>query len=314
MTYVLRLKKSKVIHMLYDLFPDALEVSFSLDENSSKSKLIGRLFKQSQKLCEATIYLGSFLQWHAEKRWGKAHISEVIDISTDLSNYLTPNIYNTEDKKLIIHYGGQLGHLHDAQAIIDAVKFLKNSDLGQFVEFVFYVSDAQAAYLESSLEGCQVTVLSAVPSRQWREDISNFHIGLVSLSSGGASVCLPSKSYAMMAGGLAILAICPLWSDLARMVNELDSGWVVNNALYTKRSDLETPDYLNNIKKERSKALLCQDFYGKVKMIYQNPHELMNKRENAYYGIRKHFDIEHLSCKWSEVLQRVQQNTYLKAG
>jgi len=306
MKTIVKLKNGKVIHMLYDLFPDAIEIAGSIKVNSFKSKLIGTVAKLNQKKCDATVYLGDFLKCHAEDRWGRAPKSKKIDISTDLSLYI-PN-YNADlnNKKLIIHYGGQLGHLHDAISIIESVKYIYKSDISSLVEFNFYVSGAQAQLLETSLKEYPVKIISVVTSSQWREDVRNFNVGLVSLSPGGATVCLPSKTYAMMAGGMAILSICPIWSDLAALVNDLNAGWIINNSYYTKKEDIYKGNYLDNISKKNPIEDIVKAFYDSVKFILSNKEVLNEKRRNAFEGVREHFNINVLGSKWNEVIEDVR--------
>jgi hypothetical protein len=299
---ILKIKKVKVIHLLYDLFPDALEVAGSIKPDSFFSKMIGKAMIRSQRNCESTVYLGNFLMKHAENRWGKAKISKVIDISTDLTLYGNELKSLISKDKIIIHYGGQLGHLHDADSIIDSIKFICSSDIAEKVEFNFYVSGTQALFLKESLKEYPVKIISAVPSSQWRNDINNFHIGLVSLSPGGASVCLPSKTYGMMAGGLSILAICPQWSDLSNLVTKLDAGWVINNSIHINEKDLYTTNYLQEIKDFRNKKEIISDFYLCLKNILKDKELLEIKRQNAFNGVRSDFNIRSLSEKWKDVI------------
>lgn len=303
---VVKYKSSKVIHMLYDLFPDAIEIAGSIKVDSFKSKLIGTIAKINQKNCDATVYLGDFLKSHTESRWGRANKSKKIDISTDLSLYMSSYKANLINNKLIIHYGGQLGHLHDAVSIIESIKHIYKSDISSLVEFNFYISGAHAELLEDSLKDYPVKILSAVPSSQWREDVRNFHIGMVSLSPGGASVCLPSKTYAMMASGMAILCICPKWSDLASLINDLDAGWVVNNSSFDNKEELNDGIYLNNIKKKKPIDEITIDFYEQIKYILNNEHILYKKRKNAFLGVREYYHIDSLSNKWNEIIEDVR--------
>jgi hypothetical protein len=302
---ILKIKKIKVIHLLYDLFPDALEVAGTIKTNSYVSKIIGKIMVKSLKKCEATIYLGEFLMKHAENRWSKAKNSMVIDISTDLTLYDVDLKSLINKEKIIIHYGGQLGHLHDADSIIESVKFICNSDISEKVEFNFYVSGTQALFLKESLKKYPVKIKSAVSSNVWRNDIKNFHIGLVSLSPGGASVCLPSKTYGMMAGGLSILAICPQWSDLSNLVTSLDAGWVINNSKHIDVKKLYSSDYLKEIKSFKNKDEIISDFYLCLKSILKDKELLETKRHNAFYGVRSNFNINSLSKKWEEVISNI---------
>lgn len=299
------LKKAKVIHLLYDLYPDAIEVAGMIGNDSSTSKMIGKIMQKIQAKCDATVYLGEYLKQHAEGRWGRAAVSEVIDISTDLALFKQPFKPVLTSKKLILHYGGQLGHLHDSESLIESVKYVLGSDIAPQVEFNFYVSGAQAQHLSESLSAYPVKIISAVPSVQWREDIGAFHLGMVSLSTGGASVCLPSKTYGMMAGGMAILAICPQWSDLASLVRSNNAGWVVNNSTFDTAAALRVGDYHENLNDRRTTNDIVLDFYKTLKQVLSDEQRLASMRANAFSSMRQHYDINTLSNKWESLIENL---------
>lgn len=303
----LRVRSGKVIHLLYDLYPDAIEMASIIKPNSRISNAIGKIMKKNLTKCDASVYLGEFLRRHAEGRWAKAPIGETIDISTDLDLYTGSFNQEISGQKLIAHYGGQLGHLHDAVSLIESIKYVCNSDIADLVEFNFYVSGAQAQFLTDSLKGMPVKVISAVASSQWREDIKNFHIGMVSLSPGGASVCLPSKTYGMMAGGMAILAVGPAWSDLATLVKDLDAGWVINNSTFETESELKsgTPGYIDRLMMTKDVNKVAEDFYQTLKAILADKEMLNKKRTNAFNGVRTKHNIEILSKKWDQVIEKL---------
>ena len=304
---LLRYRGIKLVHMLYDLYPDALEIAGDLSCDSFISKSIGLISKSNQLNCDATVYLGNYLKLHAESRWGRALKSDVIDISTDLSLYSSTYTPLPSTGPVIVHYGGQLGHLHDAQSIITCVRMIHHSDLGDSVKFIFYTSGAQADTLRKSLAEYPIEIVSTAPSNQWRLDIRRFHIGLVSLSPGGATVCLPSKTYALMAGGLAILSIAPVWSDLASLVSCLDAGWVVNNSPHNSTPNMSDPLYLDHIRQMAPQQEIANHFYLTMQSILNNRLMLEDKRRNAFYGVRKHYGIESLSRKWSELLHDLDE-------
>ena len=299
---LLRYRGIKVVHMLYDLYPDALEIAGGFSHSSIISKLIGWIAKGTQSECDGTVYLGEYLKSHAESRWGSAVKSDVIDISTDLSQYNATFQPLPVSGPIIIHYGGQLGHLHDAQSIISCVRMICHSDLSGAVKFIFYTSGAQAKILQQSLADYPVDIISTAPSTQWRNDIRSFHIGLVSLSPGGATVCLPSKTYALMAGGLAILTIAPLWSDLSSLVQTLDAGWVINNSRYKTTPITTDPLYLNKVRQTAPQQDITHQFYLTIGSILNDRKMLEDKRRNAFFGIRKHYGIQNLSQKWDKLL------------
>lgn len=302
---LLRFRRIRVIHMLYDLFPDALEIAGGIDARSPISRLIGGIARRNLQSCDATVYLGAFLQRHAEARWGPSRRRRVIDISTDLSLYdpVFPEL--SSEGEVVVHYGGQLGHLHDAQSIIAAVRRLHSSDLRQRIRFNFYVSGAQAAMLRRSLADLPVQIIAAAPSEQWRHDIRHFHIGLVSLSPGGASVCLPSKTYAMMAGGLAILGISPAWSDLAGLVEGLDAGWVVNNSPHAQAPDPARAGYLTELRRTLPAEAVAEQVLETLRSILADRDGLERRRRQAFEGVRRRYGIDALSTRWQGLIAEV---------
>ena len=300
-------KGTKVVHLLYDLYPDAIEVAGVIKYNGLTAKLIGKLTRRNLKLSDATIYLGDFLKLHTESRWAIPTKSHVIPISTDISLYENHISPMAETNKIIIHYGGQLGHLHDADSIIGCIKYILESEIKDRVEFNFYVSGAQASFLKKSLHGFPVKIKAAVSSEVWRNDIKNFHVGLVTLTPGGATVCLPSKTYGMMAGGLSILAICPIWSDLANLVLENNAGWVINNStkLVIGKEDMISDNYLTDIVQIKSINQIKENFYNILKSILSDNSDLKIKRENAFYCVRQKFNAEILSKQWLNVINEL---------
>lgn len=283
---ILKFRPGKLIHLLYDLYPDAIEIAGMIKPGSFISRSVGKIARRNLSGCHATVYLGEFLKKHAEDRWGKAPVSDVIDISTDLQLYAPDFRGDIDNSRIVLHYGGQLGYLHDADTLIACIKYVLGSSIADRVEFNFYVSGAQAAHLKESLAGYPVKVISAIPSAQWRQDIRNFHIGMVSLSPGGASVCLPSKTYGMMAGGMAILAVAPEWSDLATLISRMDAGWVISNA-------------------NKNSGDIALDFYSKLAAILDNTALLQQKRFNAFHNVRSFHGTDVLVHKWTQLIEKI---------
>ncbi len=300
-----KIKNTKVVHLLYDLYPDAIEVAGVIKNDGFLSYIIGLIAKHNQQKLDGTVYLGDILRTHAEYRWGTPPIGEKIDISADLSVYSDIRPVTAKSDEIILHYGGQLGHLHDADILIKSTKRIL-SKYSDHTQFIYYLSGAQAKYLGNELRGLQKTqIIEAIPSAQWREDIKSFHIGIVTLTPGGATVCLPSKTYGMMAGGLAIIAICPIWSDLAQLVLNLEAGWVINNSPYTTIDETKGPNYLDKICKRRDAEDIVNDFDNIIISIIKNRDIMEEKRRNAFLGVRRFYGIDTLSRKWSDFISKI---------
>jgi len=299
-----RFKNRKIVNLIYDLYPDALEVAGVIKHGSAISKILGVISRRNCKASNCSVYLGEFLRKHSENRWGRSGNTETIDISADLSLYLPNRIF--DGGKIRIHYGGQIGYMHDADSLIESVlSVVKDDALKKMFEFSFRVSGAQAKHVEESFKGLQVLVSPPLPSEQWREEIRSYNIGLVTLSPGGATVCLPSKSYAMMAAGLPIIAICPLWSDLAQMLLSTNAGWVVSNSPYMSCDELSCKDYQARCMEKLPLEEVKNSFVTLLKHISENQLELLEKRSGALHAMKSVYGKSAISLRWKSILESI---------
>ena len=111
-------------------------------------------------------------------------------------------------------------------------------------------------------------------------------VGLVSLSAGGANVCLPSKAYGMMACGMAILALCPKESDLGLLISENEVGWVVDTTMITGL-DVKA---------------IQRRFHDAVSAIIENPSELLRRRRNAWKYIGEENSRDNEERRWEAII------------
>jgi hypothetical protein len=196
-------RKAKVIHLLYDLFPDALEVSGALRRGGLRARILGRVARVNFRMPAAVVFLGDRLRSHASGRWGAPRCSAVIDISTDTRLY-SPVCPSLDARPIRIHYGGQLGAMHDLEALAAAAHAAATDDrIGSQVAFSFAISGSGANRFRTLVGGCGIEVGATIQASDWRALAATMHVGLVTLSAGGATVCLPSKTYAMMARSLS---------------------------------------------------------------------------------------------------------------
>lgn len=298
-----KVRRFTTIHLLYDLFPDALEVSGVLRLNGLGARLVGSIARWTQRFCDGSVYLGPRLSDHARLRWGASRNDQSIDIGADDSLFRDHKPSNAA-RDLICHYGGQLGQMHDAQALAASVDAVLKSEFAELssCRFHFNVSGSQAQFVRESLQDERVMVEDAIPAASWREKVRGFQVGLVTLSPGGASVCLPSKTYSMMAGGLAILAICPAWSDLARLVLDNQAGWVVNSSPYVDWQELAGPEYLARLRQRRPLDEIAREFERTLRHIAANPAELAEKRGNAWRCVRERYGVRATGERWRQYL------------
>lgn len=300
-------RETKVVNLVYDLFPDAIEVADKISFNSRISEFIGKITSRILNNSDANVFLGEALMNFALNRWApnNTKINRAIDISADYSLFEREFSPHKQNSKLTFHYGGQLGHLHDADGLISFIKLVNTNYDKEKYSFEFNLSGANANYLESECTSYNININPAVSSELWRKKILAYQIGLVSLSPGGATVCLPSKTYAMMGGGLAIIAICPIWSDLAKLIIDLEAGWVINNSYYNCLDDVPKPDFYSEVRKFKTSEELEMEISNLINFLFANPEIVLQKRRNAFYNVRKVSGENSISIRWSKLLELI---------
>lgn len=273
-----RIKKIKIVNLIYDLFPDALEVARGKSLGLILEKTLSQIAITQIKYCEATVFLGQHLKKYAELKYGKPQISAVIDVGAD-ERLHEPRDIIFSDEVIHIHYGGQIGYMHDIDTLVAGIKACKN--FISKVYFSFAISGAYYKEIEALLRdipNCEVS--QTVPSNQWRKNTLKFHVGLVSLSKLGMNICMPSKTYSMMAAYMAILAVCPINSDLAQLVIQNNCGWVV------ELGDIE-------------------GFVSVIDEIVNNSQKVVEYRKAARKTAIEKFGFQKTSEKWKNLLSQI---------
>lgn len=129
--------------------------------------------------------------------------------------------------KLVFLYAGNLGHPNDLESIIEVADMLRRrADL----HFVFLGNGVKRRWLErtvAELSLDNVTVLDPRPRSEQNIFLNACDVAVVSLVRQMVGVSMPSRTYNILAAGKPILALTETGSELARVVEEEEIGWVV---------------------------------------------------------------------------------------
>lgn len=279
-----RWRGHRVIHHVFDLYPDALEAAGKIRPYGWRSRAIAAATRSVQRHCTAAVYLGPELRRHAELRHGRATTGKVIDVAADEALFSGPR--PTRSFPLVVHYGGQLGAMHDAEALVEAIDRLQPEREAGSVRFDFRVGGGRSGPL-LALDGLAGVVAEPVqPPKEWRLKTREMHIGVVTLTPAAACVCFPSKTYALLAAGLAVLAIAPRDSDLARVIEETGAGWVVDNQGIDAAAAGEAVAAL-------------------IRKLVRDPRDVWRRREAARFAAMTRFSRQSVAKLWQELLVEV---------
>lgn len=299
-----KIKRIKVIYLLYDLFPEALHVESNKNKGLVYS-LIGKITRLTIKSCDATVFLGDNLKEYTTIVWAKPKRSSVIDVGVNSKRFFLKELRRSPQQTTPIRYGGQLGRMHDPVPLSFYCDSVARHFSGK-VKFDLYASGKGVAAFKT-IENSHVILNSPRLDPNWRASLSEYPLGLISLNPYAGVVCLPSKIYSMLASGQAIIAIAPVWSDVARIIIDNDAGWVINNCECETLSDFI--DYQNRNRGIRTdKNTVLENLTKTINFILENPDVLETKRRNARVAAENKYDLSVLSEKWSTLVNDVLLN------
>jgi len=278
----------RVVHHVFDLYPDALEAAGILRPGGFLSRSISACLGYAHRRCAGAVYLGQALRRQTERRLGQTPHSAVIEVTADEALFGEPS--PGCEGCLVVHYGGQLGTMHDAESIVAAVEALEDERYAGRVRFDFRVGGARAQVIDRLRGKPGVVVDSIMPPSAWRKHVRGAGVGLVSLLPAGARVCLPSKTYALLAASLPVIAICPRTSDLAAVVTSQGAGWVIENAV--------SPASVST----RDRAVVGAEIAALIRRLIALPAERDQRAEAAGQAARTVFSRAATAARWRTFL------------
>ena len=222
-----------VVHLIYDLFPEAMIHSGKWKDGSLKVKCVCWITRKTLWRARMNVFLGQRLKEHVESQYGALLNATVIEVGADQT--LFGRNGNAEKLKtgVEILYCGNLGNLHDTETIFSFWKKLTVSLEQKLLNFRwrFNCSGPKQAelvavqkLLPSELKN-RIQIGGGLSQSEWIAAMKTADIALVTMMPGSESVVMPSKAYSAMMAGQSILAIAPEESDLVDMIKAVDCGW-----------------------------------------------------------------------------------------
>jgi glycosyltransferase involved in cell wall biosynthesis len=177
-----------------------------------------------------------------------------------------------------ILYCGNLGRMHDTETVVAAVQ----AGLPASIVLAFRGNGPGFPVLRESLKGTpQVEIGPNLPEAEWVSAMRETDGALVTMRRGAEGLVMPSKTYSAMVAGQAILAVCPLNSDLADLVLKHDAGWVIVPGDASGLTQL-------------------------IQRIAESPEEVFAKRCNAWRAGHEFYDQRVLAKDWVRVLEELR--------
>lgn len=129
--------------------------------------------------------------------------------------------------KFVVGYFGNMGRFHDIETIMEATKALCAYDQ---IVFLFAGEGHKKAWAveyagKKGLSNCQFH--GYVERDELGSLLSTADVGLVSLLEGQEGLSVPSKTFALMAASVPVMAIMSQTSEVARIIEEVRCGVII---------------------------------------------------------------------------------------
>lgn len=278
----------KVIHLVWDLYPDLL-VGGDVGRLNNPfmallSKLVGLIFSRAA----ANVFLGERLLSYARSRFPVISNAHVIPVGGDDGLFMEAQFPIIEDNKPIdILYCGNLGAMHDIDTLLGTLDSEVMSQ-GNF-KISFNASGPSYPAFSDALKNKinypfkNICLEEPLTNVAWRARMLEAQVALITLKPNAERFIMPSKLYSALVFGQAILAVCTYDSDLARLIYENDCGWVVE------------PGHSDQLRD----ALL---------EITTNAGLLSIKRQNALKAGREKYSAQVIAEEWVRLYKLIENN------
>lgn len=224
--------KNEASLVIYDIYPEAIVTSGFVSANNfifkSWKKLNEKAYKKVKSIFALTEGMKNILRPYTVSDNVYMVPAWADDFKhTDKSR--EENIFIQQHGlagKFIILYSGNLGKEYKIEALLDVAKYLKDNEE---IKIVIAGKGWKKQMLEEAVEKEKLSNLLLLPfqsAEMFMASMEAMHIGIVSQAVNASQVCIPSKTYNIMAFGKPIICIGEPDTDLGKIIIENNVGGV----------------------------------------------------------------------------------------
>lgn len=226
-----RLQKRPYALLEWDIYPNILTAMGMVRPQSLVYKLWQQWHSRALRDARLIVTIGEHMAAQLRRLARKPELPlSVIPnwVDTDwlhpvsLSDNSFAHAHNLQDK-LVVLYSGNLGATHAIETITETAKHLQDRN---DIIFLIIGDGAKRAVVEAAVNAGSrnIRLLPWQPTDQLPLTLGSAHIGIVTLAQGYEALSVPSKTYALLAVGAAILGISNPPNDLALTIEQFHCG------------------------------------------------------------------------------------------
>jgi colanic acid biosynthesis glycosyl transferase WcaI len=228
-----RLKGTKPILIIHDLYPDALVVAGLLGRDSFPARMIRCANALMFRTLSAIVIIGrdtaQHLAGYGEATRNKIHfIPNWATLVPDVRSAAPDNPYRRLCKgRFIVGLSGNLGFTHDPLVVFEAARLLRADPTIHFLLSGWGVGFEKLTALQSEASLPNVTLVERVPEEDLEQFLSAADVWIIPYRKDVAGVSIPSRFYNLLAVGRPVVLLSEPHAEAALTVKENDIGWVV---------------------------------------------------------------------------------------
>jgi glycosyltransferase involved in cell wall biosynthesis len=254
-------RRHRIIHLVYDIYPEAFLQAGTMREGSSGFKIVDASTRYAFTHADANVFLSPSAMEDVKVRIPDVRRPLVIPIGADEIALGDPLSHKGGSECVQVMYCGNMGRMHDADTLAGALHKLDAKGGIKGIRVEVRASGCGYANLCEALDDLNnrdgITLGDYLPSREWRDAMLRTDVALITMRLGAEKVVTPSKLYSAMQAGQAVIAVAAADSDLAKTVREGDCGWVIEPGDSTALAELlaKLPELREEIRRKQARSL-----------------------------------------------------------
>lgn len=230
-----RWKRANCVLLAHDIYPEVAVLAGLIRPHSWITRLWNAALRREYRSMKRIAVLGRDMQELIRKKRGKnpedvwvipnwGDVDKVYPLPRDENPLLRE--WGLVDK-FVIQNAGNIGWLHDVDLLVRTAELLRTE---QDMHFLMVCSGRRVDELQRLVRDRELTNFTIKPMRPRSEALVVHNACDVAISvfvPGMYGLAVPSRLYNILASGKALIAVTDPGSEMARVIEEEQIGWVV---------------------------------------------------------------------------------------
>lgn len=232
-TLAAKLRGATATLLIYDLYPEALEMAGLVKSGSLLTKGIRFANSFLFRALDAIITIGRDVEPLLMRYKGveKSKIKFIPNWTLLPIHYRALTSENPfrgpHTEKFIVGLSGNLGFTHSAKTVFETAKLLEDEAEIQFLLSGWGSGWEKLETLQSANRLSNVMLMNPVPNSELEDFLAAADVWVIPYRRNIAGVSVPSRLYNLLAVGRPVIVAAEATSEAALIVQEEDIGWVV---------------------------------------------------------------------------------------